>query len=142
MTSTTASEAVVSERTPKGPPSMVALVGHEPAIRGWATELVDRARQDGVELTGDNGLLTALVRQVLQTGLEVETTDHLGYEPHAVDRVPRDRNATLEPVTVRQGQPVLEKQMLASFAPAHQRRVRQDLAPCAAALSPTMTTGK
>ncbi len=129
MTSTTASETVVSERTSKGPPSMVALVGHEPAMRDWATELVDRARQDGVELTGDNGLLTALVRQVLQTGLEVEMTDHLGYEPHAVDgrgsgnsrngsypktvnteigkvdlRVPRDRNATFEPVTVRKGQ--------------------------------------
>jgi putative transposase len=27
-------------------------------------------------------LLTALVRQVLQTGLEVEMTGHLGYERH------------------------------------------------------------
>jgi transposase-like protein len=35
-----------------------------------------------VELTGDDGLLTAMIRQVLQTGLEVELTDHLGYEPH------------------------------------------------------------
>ena len=41
-------------------------------MREWAAELVDRARHDGVELTGDDGLLTALVRQVLQTGLEVE----------------------------------------------------------------------
>ena len=54
-------------------------------MRDWAAELVDRARAEGVELTGDNGLLTALVRQVLQTGLEVEMTDHLGYEPHAVE---------------------------------------------------------
>ena len=30
-----------------------------------------------------DGLLTALVRQVLQTGLEVDMTDHLGYERHA-----------------------------------------------------------
>jgi putative transposase len=44
---------------------------------------VERARSEGVELTGDDGLLTALVRQVLQTGLEVEMTDYLGYEPHA-----------------------------------------------------------
>ena len=50
-------------------------------MRDWAAELVERARSEGVELTGDNGLLTALVRQVLQTGLEVEMTDHLGYEP-------------------------------------------------------------
>ena len=60
-------------------------VGDEPAMRDWAAELVERARSEGVELTGDNGLLTALVRQVLQTGLEVEMTDHLGYEPHAVE---------------------------------------------------------
>lgn len=32
-------------------------------MREWAAELVDRARSEGVELTGDNGLLTALVRQ-------------------------------------------------------------------------------
>jgi hypothetical protein len=47
------------------------LVGDEPAMREWATELVERARLDGVELTGEKGLLTALVRQELQTGLEV-----------------------------------------------------------------------
>ncbi len=34
----------------------------------------------GRGLTGDGGLLTGLVRQVLQTGLEVEMTEHLGYE--------------------------------------------------------------
>ena len=61
----------------------VPLVGDEPAMREWAEQLVARARAEGVELTGDDGLLTALVRQVLQTGLEVELTDHLGYEPHA-----------------------------------------------------------
>jgi transposase-like protein len=69
------------------------------------------------------------VRQVLQKGLEVEMTDHLGYEPHAVEgrgtgnsrngsyaktvttdigqvdlHVPRDRNATFDPVTVPKGQ--------------------------------------
>jgi hypothetical protein len=52
----------------------VSPVGDEPAMRDWAAELVERARSQGVELTGDNGLLTALVRQVLQTGLEVEMT--------------------------------------------------------------------
>jgi transposase-like protein len=105
------------------------LVGDEPAMREWAAELVDRARHDGVELTGDDGLLTALVRQVLQTGLEVEMTDHLGYERHAVEgrntgnsrngsypktvttevgqvrlEVPRDRNASFEPATIPKGQ--------------------------------------
>jgi putative transposase len=70
-----------------------------------------------------------LVRQVLQTGLEVEMTDHLGYERHAVAgrgsgnsrngpypetvtteigqvelTVPRGRNGTFDPVTRPKGQ--------------------------------------
>ena len=60
-------------------------MGDAPVIRDGAAELVARARREGVELTGDDGLLTALVRQVLQTGLEVEMSDHLGYQPHAVE---------------------------------------------------------
>src|SRR3954454_24365561 len=56
---------------------------NDASMRAWAEELVARARSEGVELTGDDGLLTALVRRVLQTGLEVEMTEHLGYEPHA-----------------------------------------------------------
>src|SRR4051794_12164524 len=123
---TTATTA--NDRAARGVRS-VPLVGDEPALREWAAELVERARADGVELTGEDGLLTALVRQVLQTGLEVEMTDHLGYEPHAVEgrgsgdsrngaypktvtteigqvalRVPRDRNSSFNPVTVRKGQ--------------------------------------
>ena len=102
------------------------------AMREWAEELVARAHAEGVELTGDGGLLTDLVRQVLQTGLEVELEEHLGYEPYdpagrgsgnsrnGTSRktvkteigdvelaVPRDRNGTFEPVTV----------------PKHQRRL-------------------
>jgi len=53
-----------------------------PAMREWAEELVARARAEGIELTGESGLLTDMVRQVLQTGLEVELADHLGYEPY------------------------------------------------------------
>ncbi len=104
----------------------------EAAMRDWAELLVARARAEGVELTGDGGLLTGLVRQVLQCGLEVEMAEHLGYERNAVEgrgsgnsrngttpktvttevgrvdlRVPRDRAGTFEPVTV----------------PKHQRRL-------------------
>ena len=42
----------------------------EAAMRDWAELLVARARAEGVGLTGEGGLLTGLVRQVLQTGLE------------------------------------------------------------------------
>jgi len=96
-----------------------------PEMREWAEALVERARADGVSLTGEGGLLTALMGQVLQTGLEVELADHLGYEaydpagrgsgnsrngsyPKTVTteigpvelRMPRDRTGTFEPVTV------------------------------------------
>ena len=49
----------------------------EAAMKDWAELLVSRARAEGVELTGDGGLLMGLVRQVLQRGLEVETAEHL-----------------------------------------------------------------
>src|ERR1700691_3370292 len=94
-------------------------------MRAWAEALVDRARTEGVALTGEDGLLTSMVREVLQTGLDVEMADHLGYEPYEsigrgsgnsrngaypktvrtdvgpVElRMPRDRQGTFEPVTV------------------------------------------
>ncbi len=52
------------------------------AMRDWARTLVGRARSEGVALTGDEGLLTSMVREVLQAGLDVEMADHLGYEPY------------------------------------------------------------
>ena len=47
-----------------------------------AEQLVASAAQQGVQLTGQGGLLTALTRQVLQTALEVEMSHHLGYDKH------------------------------------------------------------
>ncbi|MXZ14290.1 MAG: IS256 family transposase, partial [Acidimicrobiales bacterium] len=46
----------------------------EAAMADWAERLVAQARAEGVDLTGEGGLLTDLVRRVLQTGLEVEMT--------------------------------------------------------------------
>lgn len=60
----------------------VPAVADSPEMRDWAEQLVARARSEGVELTGDNGLLTAMVRHVLQTGLNVELAEHLGCERH------------------------------------------------------------
>lgn len=73
---------MTEERLPAVP---VNALPDEAAMRDWAEALVERARSEGVELTGDGGLLTGLVRQVLQTGLEVEMTEHLGYEAHDPD---------------------------------------------------------
>src|SRR6266581_3567254 len=55
--------------------SVPLVAGDTPAMREWAEQLVARARAEGVELTGDDGLLTAMIRQVLQTGLEVELAE-------------------------------------------------------------------
>jgi putative transposase len=92
-----------------------------------AQELVDRAREQGVELLGENGLLRAMTKAVLERGLAEELTEHLGYEPHertgssnarngstpkrlhpeagSIDLdVPRDREGSFEPRLVRKGQ--------------------------------------
>ena len=114
------------------PASLVPAGGDPASMDAWAVELVARARDEGVALTGDGGLLTDLMRSVLQRGLEVEMAEHLGYERHAVEgrgsgnsrngtypktvtteigeielAVPRDRAGTFEPATV----------------PKHQRRL-------------------
>lgn len=103
----------------------VPAVADSIEMRDWAEQLVARARADGVELTGDSGLLTAMVRQVMQTGLNVELAEHLGYEPYATEGrgsgnnrngsypktitteigqvqvdMPRDRLGTFEPATI------------------------------------------
>jgi putative transposase len=94
-----------------------------------AEQLVEQARADGVDLVGPGGLLAGLTKQVLEAGLEVEMDEHLGYAKHAVDgrnggnsrngtrsktvlteigpvevEVPRDRDSSFEPQTVRKGQ--------------------------------------
>jgi len=113
-------ESAVSAELVLPPDASLALV---------ADQLVAQAQTDGVALTGEGGLLTGLIQRVLQGALEAEITEHLGYEPHAVEgrgsgnsrngrypktvrtevgdvrvEVPRDRNGTFEPVTVPIGQ--------------------------------------
>ncbi|ANZ13591.1 transposase [Streptomyces noursei ATCC 11455] len=45
--------------------------------------LVDRARSsEGLQLTGEGGLLQQLTKRVLEPALEGEIADHLGYEKH------------------------------------------------------------
>jgi Transposase/Transposase, Mutator family len=45
-------------------------------------ELVRSARARGAALTGPDGLLKALTKTVLETALDEEMTDHLGYDKH------------------------------------------------------------
>ena len=45
-------------------------------------QLVAQAREEGMELTGEGGLLQQLTKRVLESALEGEITDHLGYDKH------------------------------------------------------------
>jgi transposase-like protein len=95
-----------------------------------AAELVRLAQEQGLSLTGPDGLLKQLTKTVLETALNEEMTEHLGYEKHdpagagtgnirngtraktvLTDNtgpveldVPRDRAATFEPQIVKKRQ--------------------------------------
>src|ERR1700736_1847756 len=95
---------------------------------GLIDELLAGARTEQ-EIAGPGGLLAQLTKRLVQRAMEVELTDHLGYEPHAeppggagntrngtspktlvgehgqveID-APRDRNGTFAPKIVRKRQ--------------------------------------
>jgi putative transposase len=52
----------------------------DPGMAALAEGLVAAARAQGVQLTGPGGLLTGLTKQVLETALQVEMAEHLGYD--------------------------------------------------------------
>ena len=62
----------------------------------WLDELIDRAEQGGVQLTGEGGFLPELVKAVLERGLDAELTSHVGYErgDPAGRGSPNSRNGT------------------------------------------------
>jgi putative transposase len=53
--------------------------------RAAIRELVVAARARGEDLTGPDELLKLLTRTVLETALEEELTEHLGYDKHAAE---------------------------------------------------------
>ena len=95
-----------------------------------AEELVARAREQGLSLTGPDGLLKQLTKTVLETALNQELTEHLGHDKHGVAgneagnvrngsrpktvltegsgqvpiEVPRDRDGSFEPQIVKKRQ--------------------------------------
>ena len=107
----------------------------EPAALREATndelvaQLAARARAEGLQLTGEGGLLSQLTKRVVESALEGELDDHLGYGKHdATGRdggnsrngrrgktvlteagpvaleVPRDRDGSFEPQLVKKRQ--------------------------------------
>ena len=47
-----------------------------------AEQLLAEAKANNVELIGPGGLLNQLTKRVLETALEAEMTEHLGYDKH------------------------------------------------------------
>ena len=45
-------------------------------------QLTERARAEGLQLTGEGGLLQKLTKLVMESALEGELDDHLGYGKH------------------------------------------------------------
>jgi transposase-like protein len=111
---------------PTEPADEAAELAPSEAELAAARELVRQARANGVALTGPDGLLKALTRTVIETALDEEMSEHLGYDkgdPSGRNRgnsrngkrsktvitdnagavqveVPRDRDGTFEPVIV------------------------------------------
>src|ERR1700739_2113181 len=56
----------------------------ELSVEQLAVQLTDRARDEGVSLIGPGGLLAGLTKTVLESALEGELTEHLGYDPYEV----------------------------------------------------------
>src|SRR3954452_3757259 len=54
----------------------------QPVDQRLVDELVGRAQAEGVQLTGEGGLLQQLTKRLLESALEGEITDHLGYDKH------------------------------------------------------------
>jgi transposase-like protein len=81
----------------------------EPSAENWRSrELVRSARARGVATTGAGGMLQALTKTVIETALDEEMTDHLGYGKRvaAAARVvtsggPRGRRRGARPPTSR-----------------------------------------
>ena len=92
-------------------------------------QLVDRARSEGLRLTGEDGLLAQLTKRIIESAAEGEMDVHLGYAKHdgagrdggnsrngaraktvltdigpVEVTIPRDRDASFEPQIVRKRQ--------------------------------------
>ena len=97
-------------------------------LKAEVARLVEQAQFEGVQLTGEGGLLPDMIKQAVEAALQGEMTAHLGYERYAPEgrgsgnsrngstaktvqtaagaaevSVPRDRAGSFEPITVPKG---------------------------------------
>jgi putative transposase len=74
----TISDVAATAAEDEGPPAGVSAVDQQQL----AEQLLAQAREQGVELVGPGGLLNQLTKKVLETALEAEMSDPLGYDKH------------------------------------------------------------
>lgn len=55
------------------------------AERAAAAAMLAQAREQGLELTGPDGLLKVFTKSVLEAALDAEMTEHLGHEKNRAD---------------------------------------------------------
>lgn len=104
-----------------------------------AEQLLEQAKEQNIELVGPGGLLGQLTKTVLETALDEEMSEHLGYEKHdpagrnsgnsrngtraktvlteigpVEIEVPRDTESTFEPQIVKKRQRRLTGSMRSS----------------------------
>ena len=75
------------------------------AEQAAAEELVRRAREQGLSLTGPDGLLKQLTKVVIETALDQEMTEHLGHEKNtpAGNETGNVRNGTRPKTVLTEG---------------------------------------
>jgi putative transposase len=97
-------------------------------MKAEVARLVEQAQFEGVQLTGEGGLLPDMIKQAVEAALQGEMSAHLGYERYAPEgrgsgnsrngstgktvqtaagpaevSVPRDRAGSFQPITVPKG---------------------------------------
>jgi len=82
-------------------------------------QLVDRARASGLQLTGEGGLLHQLTKRVLESALEGEITDHLGYGEARQGRGRQRQQPQRRPGQDRSGWASIQRQLGRTFRPSY-----------------------
>lgn len=100
-------------------------VAKNPTSRTFDPKLIDQlvgqAREQGLAIDGENGLLAALTKRVVESALEGEITDHLGYEKHERGDADNSRNGIRSKTVQTKGGPIsidVPRDREGSFEPA------------------------
>ncbi|MGP4969165.1 IS256 family transposase [Glutamicibacter ardleyensis] len=100
-------------------------VAKNPTSRTFDPKLIDQlvgqAREQGLAIDGENGLLAALTKRVVESALEGEITDHLGYEKHERGDADNSRNGIRSKTVQTKGGPIsidIPRDREGSFEPA------------------------